>query len=180
MAKIEEMLSVIKDLTSDVTIPGLDVDTVVPAMVEARFKNELGMIEDAKQKEAETKKMIEYYKTQGRVEVETQIATIKMGYKTVKSQVVQITAAAKTAVASNLIPPVISVPPAVPNPAYVLVENATKVSNFISMIEGALAKFGEMLLAAVKIAFEIPDMVMNLLKTLLDLKKTVTAIPVPA
>lgn len=180
MASIQEMMSVISDLTSDVTIPGLDVDTVVPAMVESRFKNELGMIEDPKQKEAETKKMIEYYKTQGRVEIEAQIATVKMGYKTVTSQVAQITSAIKTATASNLIPPVVSVPPAVPNPAYFLIENATKVGNFISMIEGALAKFGEMLLAAVKIAFEMPETIMNLLKVLLDLKKTVTAIPVPA
>lgn len=180
MAKIEEMMSVITDLTSDVTIPGLDIDTVVNNIVETKFKNELGTIEDPKQKEAEAKKMVEYYKTQGRIEIETQIATIKMSYKSIKNQITQVTAATKTAVASNLIPPVISVPPAVPNPAYVLVENATKVSSFISMIEGALAKFGEMLLAAVKIAFELPTFIMDLLTTLLDLKKAVTAIPIPA
>lgn len=178
MASMEKMMELVKDLTSDVNIPGLDVDTVVPNLVETTYKQELDTITDSKVREEEKKKMIEYYKTAGRMEVETQISTIKMSYKHVKEQIKHVTSGIATVAVNAVMPPTVNLL-ALPNPAKVLLDNIGKVGGWLSMIESALAKFGEMLLAAVKIAFEIPDFIIQLLSILVDLKKTVTAIPVP-
>lgn len=179
MASVEKMMELVKEITSEVKIPGLDVDTVVPNMVEIKYKEQLDSISDPKQKKEEKDKMVEYYKTQGRVEVETQISTIKMSYMHIKDQIKHVQSGVATAAANAVMPPTVNVL-VPPNPAKVLLDNVSKVGTWLSMLESAVVKFGEMLLAAVKIAFEIPDFIVDLLQVIITLKKTVSAIPVPA
>ena len=184
MATIQETIDAMNELiNSDETIDivGLYIDPIAENFVDTKYGFELDKIEDAEEREKLRNQWIDYYKKgDGKTILELEIANIKANVSAAKEQLKSVGEAVKSAVASNSVPAVITTGAAAsaPNPAYALIENKTKKEQLLS----TLKQIGTFLINAIKsmvaIMFQIPDMVVSLIKTLTTTKQLVNSIPV--
>ena len=118
MATIKQMQDLVTEISSDVEVPGLSFDLVVDGMVENNpsYKTILDSAETKQKRDEQKKIIVDSLKTSGKAEIEQNIATVKSCYSTIVSGTTQLTESITTMVASALIPPVITVPPGIPNP----------------------------------------------------------------
>lgn len=181
---IDEMKVAIDDLVNSdekIEIPGLQLSSVAEHLVDTKHKNELDEIENEKDRSDKRQELIEYYvEGNGKDMVEMEINSIKSNFSAAKAQLEQIADAAVSAVASNAVPAVITVGQATStaNTAYALIENKTKKTQLLSMLKTVENFLVNLLVSAVKIAFEIPAMIGNLITLLATTKKTINSIPV--
>ena len=177
MASIQDIASLIIKIADDSggSIPGLSTDEVLNKLAE---KNEQlkSAIEEATSEE-ERKKILERFKNTLKSYVDEQIAVIKTSYAEVKEGISLLKETIASTIATTVIPPAIGTPPVAPNPAYALAENKQKINNLVIIITGLVSSFLQMLSAAAKIDFEIPDSVIVLLNALIDIKKLIKKIP---
>lgn len=179
MATITEMQEAITNLiNSDETIeiPGLDFESVIDHLVDERYKDVLKNASNEEERKQLKNNLLNYYRNQGRMVVDESINTIKSCYSQAKEGLKQVSEAAAQAVASNAIPAVIPIGTA--NPAYALIENANKKATLLSMLKSIGDALVRLLSSAIKIAFQVPDMVMSLVQTLTTTKQVVNSIPV--
>ena len=183
MATITEMQEAITNLiNSDETIeiPGLDFESVIDHLVDERYKDILKNASNEEERKQLKNNLLNYYRNKGRMVVDESINTIKSCYSQAKEGLKQVSEAAAQAVASNAIPAVITVGTATStaNPAYALIENANKKATLLSMLKSIGDALVRLLSSAIKIAFQVPDMVMSLVQTLTTTKQVVNSIPV--
>lgn len=180
----QQALDAIEELINSdgtVSLPGLDIDSVVENFVDTKYGEELSQIKDEKERKALRDKWVDYYKKgEGSEMIKLEIASIKANFSAAKDQLTFVAEAAASSVASNAIPSVITTGAAasVPNPAYALIENKTKKNTLLSMLKQIGAFLVNLLKSAVAIAFAVPTAVITLIETLTTVKKTVNTIPV--
>ena len=190
MATLEQTQAALDKLTADTSLPGLDVDTVIKKIIEVQYKEEIDQIKtvisnvDAAEAEikATKERLTSYYNTAHvKSEIKNQINTIKINYKAVKDGVKQLPIEIQTMVASNLIPPTIPIPtsPGIPNPASFLLKNKEKLNGFLTILNAIAVWFVNLFQAAIKIAFEIPDAIVQMIEKLAEIKTLIEAIPMP-
>lgn len=190
MASIEQLQASLDKLTSDITLPGLDPEAVIKNLIEVQYKQEIDQIKsyiaDANKAEAEIKatkeRLTEYYKSgQAKIEIKNAINTVKINFKAATDGVKQLPIEIQTMIAANLIPPTIPIPtaPGVPNPMSFLLKNKEKLNGFLTILNAIAAWIVNLLSAAVKIAFELPDSVLALIDQLANIKSLIQSIPMP-
>lgn len=179
-ATIERQKELLAQLGGSIEVPGLSFDLVIDGMVENNpsYKAKLDALETKEQRAELKSQIINSLKTVGTDYINEQINTIKSTIQVVTEGVAQLTENVTTTIATALIPPAIGVPPVLPNPAYVLLENKTKKNTFLSLCNSLLQTFQRLLQAAVNIFFVLPEAVIALLETILTVKDTISAIPV--
>lgn len=184
MSSIEEALEVMDELINSdeaISLPGLELEPIVEHFVDEKYGSQLSKIKDEEERKKMRDKWVKYYKEgEGKQTIQMEINNIKAMYGAAKDQIKFVTEAAASAVASNAVPAVITVGTATStaNPAYALIENKTKKNQLLSMLKQIGAFLVSLLKSAVEIAFAVPVAVINLIKTLTTVKKTVNAIPV--
>lgn len=184
MSSTEEALKAIDEIINSdgtVSLPGLELDEVVEHFVDEKYGSKLSEIKDDGERKKMRDKWVKYYKEgEGNQNIKMEINNIKAMYGAAKDQLQFVTEAAESSVASNAIPSVITVGTATStaNPAYSLIENKTKKNQLLSMLKQIGAFLVSLLKSAVEIAFAVPVAVINLIKTLTTVKKTVNSIPV--
>lgn len=184
MASIQETVDAMNELINSdgtIDIPGLSLRPIAENYVDTKYNAELQKIEDKDEREKLRQKWVDYYiKGDGKEVLELEISNIKANIIAAKDQLVMVADAAVSSVASNAIPSVITTGAAasVPNPAHALIENKTKKNQLLAMLK----TIGTFLINAIKsmvaIMFQIPDMVLVLIKTLTTTKQIVNSIPV--
>lgn len=180
----EDALNALEELINsdgEVTLPGLDLDTIADNFVETKYGSELSAITDADEREALRKKWQDYYKTgEGKEMLTVEIDNIKAQYGAAQAQLENVKTAAASAVASNTIPAVLTVGSATssPNPAYTVIENKTKKNQLQATLKQVEGNFCSLLKSAITICFPIPAVVTAAISTLATTKKTVNSIPV--
>lgn len=184
MSSTEEALEAMDELINSdgaVSLPGLELDSVVEHFVDEKYGSQLSEIKDEAERKKMRDKWVKYYEEgEGKQTIQMEINNIKAMYGASKDQLQFVTEAAASAVASNAVPAVITVGQATstPNTGYVLIENKTKKNQLLSMLKQIGAFLVSLLKSAVEIAFAVPAAVIDLIKTLTTAKKTVNAIPV--
>lgn len=180
----QEILDAIEELINsdgEVSLPGLDLDSVVEVFVDKKYGAELEKIEDEEERKAMRDKWVDYYKNgEGRETIQMEIASIKSNFSAAKDQLTFVAEAATSAIASNAIPAVITVGTATStaNPAYALIENKTKKNQLLAMLKNIGACLVNLLKSIAMIAIAVPAAVIALIKTLTTTKKAVNSIPV--
>jgi hypothetical protein len=180
----QELLDAIDELINsdgDVSLPGLDLETVAETFVDSKYKDQLSAVADEIERKQLRDKWLDYYKNgEGRQTLQLEIATIKSNFSAATDQLKYVTEAAASSIASNAIPAVITTGAAasVANPAYALIENKTKKNQLLSTLKQVGNFIINLLKAAVSIAYPVPAAVLSLITTLVTTKKTVNAIPV--
>jgi hypothetical protein len=161
------------------SIPGLSIDPIVKNIMDksAELKSHKEMIEEEKKeneergmnkedakKEAETKlkEVIEKYKKSIKEAAEEQIILIKQHYKNFKEGLESIPSDVKAVIANIALPPAISVPPGSPNPIYALNLAKTAKSSISGTLSTIIISFTEILKAANKILFVLPEPILSL------------------
>ena len=183
MATITEMQQAINELINSdgkVEIPGLEFESVINNLVDVRYKEVLDKATDPEQRQQLKENLLNYYRNDGRMIIDESINTIKSCYSEATEGLKQVSEAAAKAVANNAIPSVITVGTATStaNPAYALIENANKKATLLSMLKSIGDALVRLLSAAIKIAFQVPDMIMTVIQTLTTTKQVVNSIPV--
>lgn len=180
----QEILDAIDELINSdgtISIPGLDLDSVVENYVDKKYKFELDKIEDEDERNTLREIWVDYYKKgEGKQAIQLEIASIKSNFSAAKDQLTFVIEAAASSVASNAIPAVITTGAAtsVANPAYSIIENKTKKNQLLSMLKQIGAFLVNLLKSAAAIMFTVPAVVLTLIKTLTTAKKAVNSIPV--
>lgn len=180
----EEALNLIDELIKsdgDVSLPGLDLDSVVDNFVDVKYGKELSEIKDEEQRKKLRKKWVDYYtKGEGKETMMLEIDSIKSNFSAAKDQLQFVADATVSSTASNAVPAVITVGSAssTPNPAYALIENKTKKNQLLAMLKSVGAFLINLLKSAVAICFAVPAAVISLIKLLTTTKKAVNSIPV--
>lgn len=183
MATINEMKEAINGLINSdgaVDIPGLDFDSVVDNMVETDYKEQLDDSKTKEERDDKKKSLVKYYKEKAGAEIEQNINIIKSNFAAAKDGLIYVAEAAAATVASNVIPSVITTGAAasVANQAYVMIENKQKKNTLLGILKNIGNFIVNLLSAAVKILFAVPEMIMSLIKTLTTTKSVVNSIPV--
>jgi phage-related holin len=183
MANITEMKEAIDKLINsdeEVSIPGLDFDSVIDNFIEQKYKENLSLIKDETERKNMKNNLITYYSNEARDEFENAISDIKSNFVAVKDGLKNVSEAVAASIASNQIPSVITVGTATStaNPIYVLIENKQKKNTLLSILKNIGNFLVNILKSAAKIFFQVPDMIMSLIEILTDLKKVVNSIPV--
>lgn len=184
MASIQETIDAMNELIDSdgaISIPGLELDLIAENFVDIKYGAELAKIENKDEREKMRQQWITYYKEgDGKGALQLEIANIKANVSAAKDQLTMVADAAASSVASNAMPAVITTGAAasVPNPAYALIENKTKKNQLLAMLKSVGAFLVNAVKSMVAIMFQIPDMVVALIKTLTTTKQVVNAIPV--
>lgn len=184
MATIQETIDAMNELIDSdgaISIPGLSLKPIAENFVDTKYGAELAKIEDKDEREKMRQKWISYYtEGDGKGMLELEIANIKANVGAAKDQLKMVGEAAASSVASNEVPAVITTGAAAsaPNPAYTLIENKTKKNQLLAMLKSVGAFLVNAVKSMVAIMFQIPDMVLSLIKTLTTTKQVVNAIPV--
>jgi hypothetical protein len=183
MATIIEMKEAIDELINsdgEVSIPGLDFETVIDNLIEQKYKEQLNLMKDKTERENMKKNLIKYYSNEARDEIENSILDIKSNFAAAKNGLKYVSEAVIASTASNQIPSVITVGTATStaNPIYVLIENKQKKNTLLSILKNIENSLVNILKSAVKILFQVPDTIMSIIQTLIDLKQVVNSIPV--
>lgn len=169
------------------SIPGLNTDKIIEDLAK---KNEQlsGYLEELeRQKEAgektpeeieeEKKKILDNFKKTLEPSVNEQIAVIQNNYTLIQDSTKQLTENVASAIASTAIPPAIGAPPVAPNPAYAIVENKQKKNLLLSILSTMKKAFLDIVAAARKIFFPLPDSVLILGESIGKLESVVATIP---
>lgn len=171
-----------KLIGNDVSLPGLDFDTVVDNFVDVKYKSTLDQVSSKEERDALREKWTKYYKEgEGKLTIQMEINTIKANYSSAQSNLKSATEAIVSTTASNAVPPVITVGSATstPNPGYYLIENKTKVNQISSILKSAETNVVNMLKSSAQIAFPIPTQVTQLVDSLAEAKEKLNSIPIP-
>lgn len=178
MASINDQINMMAKIgeNSGGNIPGLDFDTIVTGMAKANAELN-DALQQAKTPE-DRQTIIDRFVVTVKPLIVENIAVIKSSYTTVKDGIVQLTENVTAAIATIIIPPAISVPPAAPNPAWSLLEAKQKVNSFQAICTLLLNAFLQLLGAATKIGFVVPAAVLALLDQITNVQKVINTIPV--
>jgi hypothetical protein len=161
------------------SIPGLSLEPIIKnimeksgelkaqkEMIEEEIKEnqERGMKKEDAKKEGEKKlkELIDGYKKNLKESVEEQITLIKQHYKNFKEGLESIPEDVKAVIANIALPPAISVPPAAPNPIYAINLAKTAKSSIAGTLSVIIISFTEILKAANKILFVLPEPIVSL------------------
>lgn len=180
----EDALNALEKLINsdgEVSLPGLDLDTIADNFVEAKYGSELSSITNETEREELRKKWQDYYKNgEGKEMLTVEIDNIKAQFGAAQAQLDNVTTAAASAVASNSIPAVLTVGSATstPNPAYTIIENKTKKNQLQATLKSVEGNLASLLKSAITVCFPVPAAVTSLISTLATAKKTVNSIPV--
>jgi len=163
-----------------VSIPGLEFDPIVDNMVENNYKDQLEDSLTDEERNNKKEQLVKYYKDKSGEEIEQNINIIKSNFISAKDGLSFVSESAAATIASNAIPSVITVGAATStaNPVYSLIENKQKKNTLLAMLKNIGNFLVNLLSAAIKILFQVPDSVMSLVKTLTTTKQIVNAIPV--
>lgn len=184
MASIQETIDAMNELIDSdgaVSIPGLSLKPIAENFVDTKYAADLAKIEDKDEREKMRQQWISYYtEGDGKSVLELEIANIKANVGAAQDQLKMVAIATASTTASNAVPAVITTGAAasVPNPAYALIENKTKKNQLLAMLKSIGAFLINAIKSMVAIMFQIPDMILALIKTLTTAKQTVNAIPV--
>jgi hypothetical protein len=190
MASIEQLQTALDKLTADISLPGLEPEAVIKNLIEVQYKEELDQIKtyitdaEAAEKEAKAVKerLTSYYNSgQAKIEIKKSISEIKINFKAATDGVKQLPVEIQTMIAGNLIPPTIPVPtaPGIPNPMSFLLRNKEKLNGFLTVLNAIATWFVNLISAAIKIAFELPDAIVATIEKLADIKSMIQSIPMP-
>jgi hypothetical protein len=127
--------------------------------------------------EKEIKEVIDRYKKVIEPTVTESIAVIQTNYNLIQDSTKQLTENVASAIATTAIPPAIGAPPVAPNPAYALVENKQKKNVLLSILSTMKNALLNILTAAKKIAFALPDIILGLVDSLSTLTTVISTIP---
>ena len=177
------------------SIPGLNIETIIKNIMDKseELKEHKEMIEDEKkeneergmnkedaEREAETKlkEVIEKYKKSIKEVAEEQIILIKQHYKNFKEGLESIPPDVKAVIANIVLPPAISVPPSTANPIYALNLAKTAKSSIASTLSAIIISFTEILKAANKILFVLPESILSLFEKVKTASGIINSIPI--
>ena len=102
-------------------VPGLNIDSVAPGLVDAQFGSVLGSIENAEDREAKRNELIEFFKTgDGSAEIQEKINLINDLYDTTNDALTSVATTPPLVVALKAVPAVLVVGQATgsPNPGF--------------------------------------------------------------
>ena len=177
------------------SIPGLSIDPIVKNIMdkseelkshkemieeEKKENEERGMSKEDAKKEAEAKlkEVIERYKKSIKEAAEEQIIIIKQHYKNFKEGLESIPSDVKAVIANIALPPAISVPPGSPNPIYALNLAKTAKSSISGTLSTIIISFTEILKAANKILFVLPEPILSLFEKVKTASGIINGIPI--
>jgi hypothetical protein len=159
-------------------LPGLTYEEVSTAIIEkdTNFQKNIGPQSEFTEEEVTSIK--ENYKSLIKDEVNTNIMIVKSSYKQIEDSSSLLKENVTSAISSVAIPPAIgTTSPVVPNPAYALLEAKQKKNQWLAILNNIFSSFGALLIAALKIKYEIPQSVIVLMSTLETLKSLIDTIP---
>jgi hypothetical protein len=164
------------------SIPGLDIDAVIKNIVDIQVKSLEGKIyevadtvEQAKEDiEAMRVQLTEYLSTgDAKAAIKAEIDNIKTSAKAATIAIKEIPTSITKMIAENAIPPMITVPPAPPNPINVGLKVLIARSDFKTIIETIGKILSDLLKSALKIKFEVPNSILAMVNILATLKNTI-------
>ena len=180
MATIDEMTTTMNrliDSEGSVSIPGLDFSSVVDNLVEKKYADSLSACETSTERMEMKDRLSKYYtEGEGKLVVQTEIASIKSNFSAAKDQLSFVSEAVVANTASNLLPPMIGT--ASPNPAYIFAENKVKLNQMKAMLKNISACIVNLLKSAINLMFQLPSSVMAVIDTFATVKSAVESIPV--
>jgi type IV secretory pathway VirB4 component len=177
------------------SIPGLSLEPIIKNIMEKsrELKEQREMIEEEKKEneergmrkedaknEADKKlqEIIERYKESLKEVVSEQITIIKQHYRNFKDGLERIPSDVKSVIANIALPPAISVPPSAPNPIYALNLAKTTKSSIIGTLSIIIISFTEILKAANKILFVLPESILSLFEKVKVASEIISSIPI--
>ena len=180
MATIDEMtitMNRLIDSEGSVSIPGLDFSSVVDNLVEKKYADSLSACETSTERMEMKDRLSKYYtEGEGKLAVQTEIASIKSNFSAAKDQLSFVSEAVVANAASNLLPPMIGT--VSPNPAYIYAENKVKLNQMKAMLKNISACIVNLLKSAINLMFQLPSSVMAVIDTFATVKSAVESIPV--
>lgn len=177
IAKMQTTLTELVNSSSDISLPGLDFNTVVENIVVKKYSKDLDKL-SKEDKKKEKEKLINYYKTTAFNEINSNIIKVKSCTNSLKIQVDNIQTSITNTISTLALPSVVSVPPAAPNPVYAVFDNKQKVAIITSLIASTALIIIDLLDASIKIQYELPDFVIVLIETFKTLKQSLSSIPI--
>jgi predicted RNase H-like HicB family nuclease len=177
------------------SLPGLNLNSILENIVKQsdELKTQYEIVEqeveeniargeseaDArKEAEEKIKQTLNAYKESIREVAIEQIAIIKQQYRIFKEGLERIPADVKLVIANIALPPAISVPPGTPNPIYALNIAKTAKSSLAGTLSIIIFAFTEILKAANKIFFVLPQSLLALYENIKTLSTVLNTIPV--
>lgn len=177
------------------SIPGLELDLILENLaqksdelksqydaIESQIEENVsrGMSREQARSEAESQieSIKETAKERLKQPVVEQITIIKQQYRVVKEGLKSIPEDVTAVAANILLPPAISVPPAAPNPLYAINLAITSKNAISSTLSTVLIAFTEILKAANRIQFVLPEPVLSLYETIKGLSSLIDSIPI--
>lgn len=169
------------------SIPGLNTDKIIEDL--AKNNEQLsGYLEELERQkedgektpeeiEEEKKKILDNFKKTLEPSVNEQIAVIQNNYTLIQDSTKQLTENVASAIASTAIPPAIGTPPVAPNPGYTIIENKQKKNVLLGILSTMKKAFLDIIAAARKIFFPLPDSVLNLGTSIGKLESVIATIP---
>lgn len=181
MATIDEMTTTMNrliDSEGSVSIPGLDFFSVVDNLVEKKYADSLSACETSTERMEMKDRLSKYYtEGEGKLAVQTEIASIKSNFSAVKDQLSFVSEAVVANTASNALPPMLGAAVA-PNPLYIVAENKVKLNQMKAMLKNISACIVNLLKSAINLMFQLPSSVMAVIDTFATVKSAVESIPV--
>ena len=165
----------LNSLTSNTSLPGLDVDTLIEKGFTAKYKEQLDSVEDAKEREELYNSLYESYVEANKPRLEEGIAEIKSVYATADVQVQSVIAQAQEVVTTAAVPPVIGT--AAPNPLREVLEMKSKKEQLEALLATITDSLVRLILVANKIGYELPQPVQATIALLSKAKSVLNAIP---
>jgi len=164
MASIEQMQQQLSVLTGGgPSIPGLGFEQVIDGLVESKFKDQLSAAPTQEDRKKLKDNLLNYYRTDGRLEVEQQINTIKSSAKNLAAFAITLPLAITGTAAT-----IANLSTTTQAPAHIGALNA--------LIENASTVGVSMLTAAIKINFSIPDAILAPLTIISSLQQKLNAL----
>lgn len=177
------------------SIPGLSIEPIIKNIMdksseikahkemieeEKKENEERGMKKEEAKKEAEAKlkEVTEKYKESIKEAAKEQITLIKQHYKNFKDGLESIPEDVKAVIANIALPPAISVPPAAPNPIYAINLAKTAKSSIAGTLSIIIISFTEILKAANKILFVLPESILSLFEKVKMASGIINGIPI--
>jgi hypothetical protein len=172
MASNTELL---EKLTGSITLPGLDVNTILEASFAKAFKEQLEIIDSPEEREQLRTSLYESYVTSNKKKVQEGIAELKSAFTTAKGQVDSIIPQAREAITTAAIPSVIGT--AAPNPIREVLEMKSKKETLETILATAVDNLVRVVIVAEKIEYDIPKIVEDVIIAVGTAKSVLDAIP---
>lgn len=172
MATNSELL---QKLTGSITLPGLDVDTLLEASFAKTYKEQLDAIDSAEEREALYKSLYSSYIETNKDRVEQGIAEMKSAYSNAKVQIESIISQAKEAITTAAVPNVIGT--AGPNPIREILEMKSKKETLDTILATATDNLVRVVLIANEIDYDLPKVVDDVISLVGTARSVLDAIP---